>query len=223
MPDLKSRRPLTSRNTKWAAAATRWLAAQGATPNAISQAGMGAALIAGLAFWATRGVSGPLGDALLLILGALGCQVRLLCNLFDGMIAVEAGKGAPDGPLWNEFPDRISDLLILTGVGLGVGLPWLGLAAAAMAVLTAYTRELGSGIGLPPDFCGPMAKQHRMAALTVAAGGAILLRPWLMPQTVLAIALALIALGAAATALRRAGRIRASLLAAGLNSAPENR
>ncbi len=215
MPDLKNRRPLSSRDTKWAARITRALAARGATPNDISQASMGAAAVAGLAFWALAATSGGVWTALLLIVGALCCQLRLLCNLFDGMVAVEAGRAAPDGPLWNEFPDRISDILIFVGIGLGVGLPALGLAAAVMAVLTAYTRELGAGIGLAPDFCGPMAKQHRMAVVTLAAILALFETAIVPMGTSLTVALWLVVLGAGATALRRAWRIREALLARG--------
>ena len=36
--------------------------------------------------------------------------------------------------------------------------------------MTAYVRVLAASIGAPVNFCGPMAKQHRMAALTLAAG-----------------------------------------------------
>lgn len=215
MPDLTNRRPLSSRDTKWAARITRALAARGATPNGISQASMVAALIAGLAFWALAATSGGVVTVILLVIGALACQVRLLCNLFDGMVAVEAGRAAPDGPLWNEFPDRVSDILIFTGVGLGLGLPWLGLAAAAMAVLTAYTRELGASIGLAPDFCGPMAKQHRMAAITVAATLALFETAIVPMGTALTTALWLVTLGAGATSVRRAWHIRAALLARG--------
>ncbi|WP_324752803.1 CDP-alcohol phosphatidyltransferase family protein [Roseovarius sp. Pro17] len=215
MPDLKNRRPLNSRDTKWAARITRALAARGATPNGISQASMGAAAVAGLAFWALAATSGGVWTALLLIVGALCCQLRLLCNLFDGMVAVEAGRAAPDGPLWNEFPDRISDILIFAGIGLGVGLPALGLAAAVMAVLTTYTRELGAGIGLAPNFCGPMAKQHRMAVVTLAAILALFETAIVPMGTSLTVALWLIALGAGVTALRRAWRIREALLARG--------
>ncbi|MFX0542244.1 CDP-alcohol phosphatidyltransferase family protein [Roseovarius sp. S4756] len=218
MPDLGNRRPLSSRDTKWAARITRMLAARGATPNGISQASMVAAAVAALAFWALAAVPVGARAVILLIIGALGCQIRLLCNLFDGMVAVEAGKAAPDGPLWNEFPDRVSDILILFGVGLGMGQPVLGLGAACMAVLTAYTRELGASIGLAPDFCGPMAKPHRMALITGAALLAIFETTLVPPGTTLTIALWLVLLGAGATALRRAYRIRAALMLRGEES-----
>jgi hypothetical protein len=34
--------------------------------------------------------------------------------------------------------------------------------------MTAYVRTLGAAIGAPVNFCGPMAKQHRMALMTIA-------------------------------------------------------
>ncbi|WP_281967176.1 CDP-alcohol phosphatidyltransferase family protein [Roseovarius nanhaiticus] len=210
MPDPANRRPLGSRDTAWAARVTRILAARGATPNGISLASMVFAAVAGLAFAALAVF--PEWAVPLLLIAALGCQMRLLCNLFDGMVAVEAGRAAPDGPLWNEFPDRVSDIAILFGAGIGIGQPALGLAAATMAVLTAYTRELGTSVGLAPDFCGPMAKPHRMALITGAAVLAIF-ETHVVPQgTMLTAALWLVTLGAAATSLRRAFRIRHGLL-----------
>ncbi|RJE78655.1 CDP-alcohol phosphatidyltransferase family protein [Paracoccus sp. JM45] len=212
MVDLKNRRPLGSRDTKWATRCAGALADKGVTPNAISQASMGAALVAGLAFAASGYVESIVGSGMLLILGAFFCQIRLLCNLFDGMVAVEAGQSAPDGPLWNEFPDRVSDLLIFAGAGLGTGHLALGLAAGAMAVLTAYTRELGAGLGLPPDFSGPMAKPQRMAIVTGAAVLAVF-EPFLATSgIVLTATLWIVAIGAAFTTLRRSALIRARLL-----------
>lgn len=200
------RRPLASRDSGWARGIARRLSATGITPNQISMASMAMAAFAGSAFWlAGTAASGP--RAALLLAAALFCQLRLLCNLFDGMVAIEGGKQAADGPFWNEFPDRIADILILTGVGYGIGAPALGWAAGGLAVLTAYTRELGRNCGLPADFSGPMAKQHRMATITAAALLSLLEPLWRGQNEVLIIALWLIALGAAVTALRRAANI----------------
>jgi phosphatidylglycerophosphate synthase len=151
--------------------------------------------------------------ALLLILAAACCQTRLLCNLFDGMVAVEAGKSAADGGFWNEFPDRASDTLIFAGIGYGIGWPALGWAAVAMAILTAYVRELGRGCGLSADFSGPMAKQHRMAVATTAALATILEPLWNGRNELLFAALWLVALGSAITVIRRSWRIVAALRA----------
>ena len=200
-----SRRPLGSRDTAWAQAFARRLAASRVTPNQISMAGMGFAGLAGLAFWGAGQAEGAL-RVLLLVAAALGCQARLICNLMDGLVAVEGGKRTADGAFWNEFPDRVSDTLILIGVGYGCGLPVLGWAAAAIAVLTAYVRELGRANGLPADFCGPMAKPQRMAVLTGAAVLAVAEPLWGGQGGLLRAALWLVCLGSLATALRRAVR-----------------
>ena len=78
------------------------------------------AALAGVAFYLAGSADGVL-RVVLLVLAALFCQLRLLCNLLDGMVAIEAGKSAGDGPFWNEFPDRVSDILIVVGLGYGVG------------------------------------------------------------------------------------------------------
>lgn len=170
------------------------------------------AACAGACFWLAGGAHSRSRIALLLA-AALFCQFRLLCNLFDGMVAIEGGKQAPDGPFWNEFPDRIADILILVGAGYGADAPALGWAAAALAVLTAYTRELGRACGLPADFSGPMAKQHRMATITAAALLSLLEPLWRSQGEVLIGALWLIALGAAVSALRRGANVVRALRA----------
>lgn len=208
----ENRRPLASRNSGWARTVARRLSAASITPNQISMASMAMAAVAGACFW-LAGTANP-GSRIALLLGAaLFCQFRLLCNLFDGMVAIEGGKQEPDGPFWNEFPDRVADILIFVGAGYGVGVPALGWAAAGLAVLTAYTRELGRACGLPADFSGPMAKQHRMATITAAALLSLMEPLWHGHNDILATALWLVAAGAAVTTLRRATNIVRSLRA----------
>lgn len=212
MAQDENRRPLASRDSGWARATARRLSRASVTPNQISVASMAMAVVAGAAFWQAGAAEGGLRVALLLI-AALFCQFRLLCNLFDGMVAIEGGKQAPDGPFWNEFPDRVADILIFAGAGYGAGAPTLGWAAAAFAVLTAYTRELGRNCGLPADFAGPMAKQHRMATISAAALLSLAEPLWSGRSQVLVAALWLIALGAAITTVRRAANIVRALRA----------
>jgi phosphatidylglycerophosphate synthase len=201
-----NRRPLASRDSGWARSVARRLSTAAVTPNQISMASMVMAACAAASFWCAAGAYSG-WRAALLVAAALFCQLRLLCNLFDGMVAIEGGKQTPDGPFWNEFPDRIADILILVGAGYAASLPALGWAAAAMAVLTAYTRELGRACGLPVDFSGPMAKQHRMATITAAALLSLLEPLWRGQGEILVGALWLIAAGAAVTALRRAANV----------------
>lgn len=97
---------------------------------------------------------------------ALLIQLRLLCNVVDGLVAIEGGKKSPTGALYNEVPDRIADSLIIVGAGYGAGLPEVGWLAALLAVGTAYIRAMGGALGFEQEFLGPMAKPHRMAVLT---------------------------------------------------------
>jgi hypothetical protein len=64
-------------------------------------------------------------------------------------------------------------------------------------------RSLGAGI----YFIGPMAKQHRMATLTVANLLAAVLTPWAWHRWPLLVALALIVVGGVVTTFRRLHRI----------------
>ena len=155
-----------------------------------------------------------------LIAAAAAIQFRLVCNLLDGMVAVEHGRGSPAGPIWNELPDRFADALFLVGAGYGAaraGLGWaadLGWAAALLAVLTAFVRELGRGLGQPADFSGPAAKPHRMALLTLAAVISAFVEPALWkPGRTMTIGLALICFLAAITLVRRTLTLAARLAA----------
>jgi phosphatidylglycerophosphate synthase len=161
------RRPIAARNLGVSAALAGWLIRHRASANGISAAGMVAGLLAGLAIAATAWV--PDAARALWILGALLIQLRLLANMMDGMVAVGRGVTSPVGELWNEVPDRVSDTAALLGLGIAAGSPAWGLAAALAAMATAYIRALGKSAGTPSDFRGPMAKQQRMALVTLIA------------------------------------------------------
>ncbi len=198
----KDRRPISSRNTSWANNAARLLQRKGATPNGISAASMAFAFLSGLSFFfAFRFFDFPV-TSVFLFLGAVFIQCRLICNLLDGMVAVEGGMRTPTGAIFNDLPDRVSDSFILLGAGYSATLfPWaveLGWAAALLAALTAYIRILGGSCGLAQRFQGPMAKQHRMAILTASALIAAFL-PVYWGQLLLTVALGIIALGSLIT------------------------
>ena len=202
------RRPLRSRSTAWARALAGALARRRVRPNAISAVGMLAGVLAGAALWATT--RAPEAERLLLLLAALLVQARLLANLLDGMVAIEGGLATPTGPLWNEVPDRVADAAVLVGAGYAAGGdPALGWLAAVLAVFTAYVRAEARAAGAPNDFCGPMAKPHRMALVTATAVYLAVV-PWEWRPTLgngnvgtWAIVLAVVCAGCAVTAARR--------------------
>lgn len=109
----------------------------------------------------------------LLVVAALFIQLRLLCNLFDGMVAVEHGKKTNTGDIYNDAPDRVADVFIILGASLSIPdhsyALHFGWAASLIAVLSAYIRVLGRSLNTPSYFIGPMAKQHRMFLLTASS------------------------------------------------------
>jgi phosphatidylglycerophosphate synthase len=161
------RRPLASRGWKISERIANFLAASGATPNAISVAGMICGICAGATFAETAHASHAW---IFWLSGAALVQLRLLANLYDGMVAVARGIASPVGELFNEVPDRVSDAATLIGFGYAAGSnPLLGFAATIFAIFLAYLRAQGKVAGAHQEFCGPMAKQQRMAAVTVGA------------------------------------------------------
>lgn len=132
-------------------------------------AGLAAGAGAAGAFAASRlADSDTHAGAALLLAGGL-VQARLLCNMLDGLVAVECGKGGPTGDFFNEVPDRVEDALILGAAGWAAGRPLLGAVAAWLALATAYVRAYRVTRGHGQDFCGPGAKPHRMFVVTVGA------------------------------------------------------
>jgi phosphatidylglycerophosphate synthase len=209
------RRPIATRNRKWAQGATAWLAKRNVSPNAISVAGMFACIIAGIALALTS-----VADyRILWLIAAAGAQLRLTANMLDGMVAIASGRTSKTGEIYNEVPDRISDAAVFVGAGFAWGgNVTLGYIATILAIFTAYTRAAGKIAGAPNEFCGPMAKQHRMLVITlICLYSAITPRSWQMVTFndwqigLMTVGLALIVVGCVITVIRRVSRIARAL------------
>jgi phosphatidylglycerophosphate synthase len=210
-----TRRPLKSRDTKWAGAVAGRLARAGVRPNAISVAGTVFAALAGISLWFAGETALDWRWSALLVLAVCGMQLRLLCNLFDGMVAIEGGFKTKAGEIFNELPDRFSDAFIFIGAAYSVPdcsctreLAW---TAAVLAMITAYVRALGASMGAGQHFIGPMAKQQRMALMTAACLIGALAPVWPQLQYVIPAALALVVGGCLVTIFRRCRRIAGAM------------
>src|SRR5262249_54467641 len=165
----------------------------GIHPNLVSYSSMVASAGAGLCFWQARELPA-------LLIAAVGfCYLRLWLNMLDGMVALASGKASRTGEIANEFPDRISDVLIFVGVAhSNLCCPLSGYWAALLALLVAYVGTLGQAVGVQREFSGWMAKPWRMVALHLGAwitlglmwSGGSTIRPWgltILDWTLLAI------------------------------------
>ena len=208
---IGDRRPIATRKTKWAQQTTKWLAARNVSPNLISIAGMLACIIAGIALAATSFAY----HRFEWLVAAAGAQLRLTANMLDGMVALASGRSSKVGELYNEMPDRISDAAVFIGAGFAYGgNATLGYIATILAIFTAYVRAAGKIAGAPSEFCGPMAKQHRMLVITlVCVYSAFTPRSWQMVPIgdssfgVVTLGLVMIILGCALTIVRRLAKI----------------
>jgi phosphatidylglycerophosphate synthase len=217
LTETDNRRPLKSRSTGWATGLAAALGRARVRPNHISALSIAFAAV-GASLFLMAGQSEGVGRGVCFVLAGVCVQLRLACNLLDGMVAVEHGMGSPTGPIWNELPDRIADALFLTAAGYSIApsLPageWLGWLATACALLTAYVRELGRGLGQPADFSGPMAKPHRMFVLTVTCLLTAFEPLWGGTGQLVLAGLAVIALGSLVTVWRRTARLGRALRA----------
>ena len=169
MPDdPANRRPIPARKSRHSAAFAAWLAENGITPNQISLFGLTVGVGSGVALALTPQLPGF--ARLLLVASAVLVLLRGLSNMFDGMVAVEQGRASPTGLLYNEIPDRMSDIALFVGAGYAVGgNPAAGWAAACVALMVTCIRLVGTIAGAPPDFGGPMAKQQRMFSVAAVS------------------------------------------------------
>ena len=208
-----SRRPLKSREKGWAHVVARWAKSAGFNPNSISILSIVFSFIAAVCLMTASDVTSSKVLAAFVWLGAIaGIQLRLLCNLIDGMVAIEGGMKSPVGGLFNEVPDRVADTLILVAAGYSnefvvkLGPVPLGWVAATLAMMTAYIRTLGGSLTGTQSFAGPMSKQHRMFILSLACFGAIV-EQWISPdgkvERAMQVALTVIIGGAVITCIRR--------------------
>lgn len=213
-PTDANRRVLATRARAWPRAIARGLASAGITPNQVSVLSIVFAAAAAGAFCMAGARIGT-SASLWLVGAAAGIQMRLLCNLLDGLLAIEGGLKTKTGDLYNEIPDRAADILILLAAGVTIrDWPWgvaLGVAAAMLAVLTAYVRLLGGSLGVAQDFRGPMAKQHRMFTLTLGALGAAAEHAVRGSIGLLYVAVIVIAAGSALTLVLRTRRLTHTL------------
>lgn len=168
-------------------------------------------MVAGIALAATS-----ISDCRILwLVAALGAQLRLTANMLDGMVALVSGRASKTGELYNEVPDRVSDAAVFIGAGFAWGGNiTLGYIATILAIFTAYVRAAGKIAGAPNEFCGPMAKQHRMLLITlICLYSAITPRSWQMfavsgsPIGLMSLGLVVIIAGCAITVIRRLNRV----------------
>lgn len=168
LPDT-SRRPVGLRASRLIQLSARILSRHGVQPNTVSLFSIVCAFIAAGALITIPFF--PQAIFPLSLAAAFAIFARGICNLLDGLIAIENKKATPTGAFFNEAPDRLSDALIFIGAGLAWRFDFTGLSAglflSLLAFGTAYIRALGKTLTGEDDFRGPLAKPHRIGLLMI--------------------------------------------------------
>lgn len=201
---VSDRRPISARESPISQRLARLLNHWGISPNMISIVSILFSIFGAICLYFTS----KAGSLLLFWGAAIFILLRLLANMLDGMVAIESGKTSMLGEIFNEVPDRISDVVIFIAAGYALNSSeWLGYVAAILALLVAYIRALGNHMGVTKLFQGPMAKSHRMFVLAaVCLYYGIFSRVFPIPS-LLYWTLVMIVLGSLVTFIRRLARI----------------
>jgi CDP-diacylglycerol--glycerol-3-phosphate 3-phosphatidyltransferase len=144
-----------------------WLVARRVSPDALTYAAVGCALLGGGLL--SVGLRQP-GLLWLLWLLVPLIVARLALNALDGMVATRSGHARPWGKVLNEFADRLADLAFLGPLLLVPGVSvWLVVGALCATLLVSYLGILAEAAGAGRQYGGPMGKADRMAWLGLAA------------------------------------------------------
>ena len=159
-----SRRPIAGLFRRSAHAAVGIAVRMRIHPDVFSYGSIVCALIAAFLFWQSR------THPRYIVIAVAFAFARLWLNMFDGMVALAAGKASRKGEIINDLPDRFSDVIIFGGVAHS-GWCHMALAywVAIACVIVAYVGLFGQAVGVQREFSGLMAKPYRIVALSIGA------------------------------------------------------
>jgi len=159
-----SRRPIANLFRSTAHVFVRMAVKAGIHPDVFSYGSIVSAAIAGWFFWKST------HHPRYLMVGVAFALFRLWLNMFDGMVALAAGKASKRGEIVNDLPDRVSDVLIFVGIAhSGWCLPYPAYWVALAALIVAYVGLFGQAVGVQREFSGIMAKPWRIVAVSIGA------------------------------------------------------
>lgn len=159
-----SRRPIADLFRKSAHAAVRVAVRMGIHPEVFSYASIAAAAISGWFFW--RSTTHPRFLAIAVAFALL----QLWLTMFDGMVALAAGKASKKGEIINDLAERVSDVLIFAGVAHSAWCnPFYAYWAAIAALIVAYVGLFGRAVGVQRELSGVMARPWRIVVLSIGA------------------------------------------------------
>lgn len=151
------------------------------------------------------------------VIGTLVISAFVFSDTVDGVMARMSGRPSKWGAFLDSSLDRMGDaavfsglILYYTGRGDDMLTGGLALACLVLGMLVSYVRARAEGIGLRADV-GVAERADRLVATLLTTGFV----GWFLPDVVLTVVLALLAVASAVTVVQRILYVRAQALAAG--------
>jgi CDP-diacylglycerol--glycerol-3-phosphate 3-phosphatidyltransferase len=151
------------------------------------------------------------------VIGTLVITAFVFSDTVDGVMARMSGRPSKWGAFLDSSLDRVGDAAVFSGLVLyyaGRGedtlTASLALTCLVLGSLVSYIRAKAEGIGLKADV-GIAERADRLVATLLTTG----LVGWFLPDVVLTVVLALLAIASAVTVVQRLLYVRRQALAAG--------
>ena len=159
----------------------------------------------------------PMGE---LLVGVLVITAFVFSDTIDGIMARQLERSGSWGAFLDSTLDRMGDAAIFAGLAIWVFqggddrvMAWLALACLVLGSLVSYARARAEGLGMRADV-GIAERADRLVAALVTTG----LVGMGLPEVVLKVVLALLAMASLVTVIQRIAVVRRQALHAGSTS-----
>lgn len=132
----------------------------GVAPNFLSLTGLVSAVFAAGAFYIASEISYALGAIFVLFNG--------IFDTLDGELARDQDIDSNKGEFIDRSLDRYADVIMITGLAMGVNEPTLGLVAVTGALLTSFIGSQAQAVGVDRIKGGLISGADRLALMIIA-------------------------------------------------------
>ena len=107
-----------------------------------------------------------------LLLTPVFITLRMMCNLLDGMVAIERAMTSPQGEALQDTVDRLADSCMVLGAAFSpIGDLRLGIVAITLMLISSYVGIQKKAVGGSREYGGILGKGDRFLLFSIASVG----------------------------------------------------
>jgi CDP-diacylglycerol--glycerol-3-phosphate 3-phosphatidyltransferase/archaetidylinositol phosphate synthase len=172
------------------------------SPNSLSIASLGFAILAGICFYFS--VERPLFALAALIFVGLNSSLDAL----DGAVARYMRTDSRKGDFLDHVIDRYSDVFIICGMFFGGHVQWqIGTITIVLVLLVSYLGTQAQALGIGRFYGGIMGRADRLVLILLASIAYVIYSQPVMGYTMIGWGIIIIAIGSHITTIQRMGSI----------------